>query len=629
MSRESRGRPMPGALLVAISCLLFCGVLAIPTRAQEQPPHPPGNYPASVDPWEIIIYEQPNFSGTWCSYRMQPGTRQRLVTEIYPGMETKVGSIQIGSKVKVVTFAGNYFYAGSESDWTFFTQSISKVEIGYQVHSLIVFPKDARWPIGIWLADERFSCGRCEETFFPLPESETINEASWGFLGNFNLDQNANDIFVGDPKGKESIEVVLYDQRDFGGQKKTLPGDLGNWGNGSWSMINLGQFNWSDRAASLIVSWKGPKLALGPSVPQKFEVQAGIDRPGADYRIVNVKDANLCEQACAGDQKCKSFAWVKPNGNCFLKTSVPKPVSNSAIVSGVNAKDWAALSPEYQKPLVAAVFVTQAAVDRPGGNYKDFDIAGGYSDCQKACAEDPKCKAYTWVKPGVQATSAVCWLKSSVPNKPVYNANCVSGITADLLATLPPEYKQPQLQQSSTSLITNSNPATEGQVVTLTAKVTSSSSTPTGMVTFKEGSAMLATIPLDAGGQASFSTAGLTAGTHSITATYNGNLPLAGSTSPTLIQTVNQSAASTAVDIAGLWHSSVGVDYIITQTGGQFTWVLGLINETGKGTLTGQDLSVNWSGPMSNGSATGKITKVDATGKATRIDWSNGAFFYR
>lgn len=65
----------------------------------------------------------------------------------------------------------------------------------------------------------------------------------------------------------------------------------------------------------------------------------------------------------------------------------------------------------------------------PGGDYKFFELKPGETcqACIDACLKDPNCKAYTYVKPGVQAKNAVCWLKSSVSN-PVSDPNCISGV---------------------------------------------------------------------------------------------------------------------------------------------------------------------------------------------------------
>ncbi len=65
--------------------------------------------------------------------------------------------------------------------------------------------------------------------------------------------------------------------------------------------------------------------------------------------------------------------------------------------------------------------------DRPGAAYRSFS-AESPEVCQEACAEDPDCKAYTYVKPDrIEGTPGRCYLKSAVPD-PVGNDCCVSGV---------------------------------------------------------------------------------------------------------------------------------------------------------------------------------------------------------
>ncbi|RYU93601.1 beta strand repeat-containing protein, partial [Emticicia agri] len=87
-----------------------------------------------------------------------------------------------------------------------------------------------------------------------------------------------------------------------------------------------------------------------------------------------------------------------------------------------------------------------------------------------------------------------------------------------------------------TTLTSDNNPADEGENVLFTATVLPSSAT--GTVTFKDGSTTLSTVALS-GGIATFSTNTLTVGTHSITATYNGDGTVEPSTSDTLSQVIN------------------------------------------------------------------------------------------
>jgi hypothetical protein len=81
------------------------------------------------------------------------------------------------------------------------------------------------------------------------------------------------------------------------------------------------------------------------------------------------------------------------------------------------------------------------------------------------------------------------------------------------------------------------NPSKTGQTVKFTATVTSPTTSPTGTVTFMDGSTTLGTGTL-AGGKTSFSTSTLSAGPHNITAVYNGTANIEGSTSAVLVQTV-------------------------------------------------------------------------------------------
>ncbi|MEA2045212.1 MAG: PAN domain-containing protein [Euryarchaeota archaeon] len=67
-------------------------------------------------------------------------------------------------------------------------------------------------------------------------------------------------------------------------------------------------------------------------------------------------------------------------------------------------------------------------VDRPGMDYRNFDLSSPDPQlCEQECANDPKCKAFTYVKPGYQGPNARCWLKTGVPD-PIPAACCISGV---------------------------------------------------------------------------------------------------------------------------------------------------------------------------------------------------------
>ncbi len=97
---------------------------------------------------------------------------------------------------------------------------------------------------------------------------------------------------------------------------------------------------------------------------------------------------------------------------------------------------------------------------------------------------------------------------------------------------------------TKTALVSSLNPSIFGQVVTLTAMVSSSSGTPTGTVVFFGGSATLGSATL-VSGSASIAISALGAGSHSISAVYQGSLKFNSSASAPLTQVVNSATTTT------------------------------------------------------------------------------------
>jgi hypothetical protein len=110
------------------------------------------------------------------------------------------------------------------------------------------------------------------------------------------------------------------------------------------------------------------------------------------------------------------------------------------------------------------------------------------------------------------------------------------------------------------TIVTSSiNPSMFGQPVTFTATVTppllAPALTPTGTVTFYDGTSTLGTAPLSTStgsflpsGVSTFSpTTPLSVGTHTITAVYSGDSNFASNTSMALRQTINKAASTTVI----------------------------------------------------------------------------------
>ena len=99
------------------------------------------------------------------------------------------------------------------------------------------------------------------------------------------------------------------------------------------------------------------------------------------------------------------------------------------------------------------------------------------------------------------------------------------------------------------ALTSSTNPAVYGQSVTFTSTVSAKSpgaGSPSGTVTFKDGTTVLGTSTLNASGVATFATSALAVATHSITSVYNGDTNFTTTTSSAVNQVVNQ-AATTSV----------------------------------------------------------------------------------
>jgi hypothetical protein len=103
--------------------------------------------------------------------------------------------------------------------------------------------------------------------------------------------------------------------------------------------------------------------------------------------------------------------------------------------------------------------------------------------------------------------------------------------------------------------------------ITLTATVTSGAGTPTGTVTFFDGSTALGTGTL-AGGTATFSTSSLAAGTHTVTVAYGGDQNFLAATSSPLTELVEDFSFSISSPTASALPGGAAVfNFTVTPTG--------------------------------------------------------------
>jgi len=105
---------------------------------------------------------------------------------------------------------------------------------------------------------------------------------------------------------------------------------------------------------------------------------------------------------------------------------------------------------------------------------------------------------------------------------------------------------------TSTTLTESATSPKVGDSITFTAKVKAAEGTtmPTGSVVFYDNNAALASVQIDASGTATYTSSTLSAGAHSIQASYGGSVDFAQSLSPTLSETVLQLTTTTLMPSA-------------------------------------------------------------------------------
>jgi len=159
-------------------------------------------------------------------------------------------------------------------------------------------------------------------------------------------------------------------------------------------------------------------------------------------------------------------------------------------------------------------------------------------------------------------------------------------------------------QAATSTALTSSSPSSQfGQSLTLTATVSVTSpgaGTPTGTVTFKDGSTVLGTGTLNSSGTASYLATSLGAGSHALSAQYAGDGNFTGSTG-----SMSQSIQKTATQVS-LTATPSPAQY------GQSTTLTALVSPSGSGSGTPTGTVTFKDGTASLGTGT-----LDASGRAT------------
>jgi large repetitive protein len=142
------------------------------------------------------------------------------------------------------------------------------------------------------------------------------------------------------------------------------------------------------------------------------------------------------------------------------------------------------------------------------------------------------------------------------------------------------------LDPSTITLNTSGSPSATGALVTFTVAVTSTGVTPTGTVTFLDGSTTIGTATLNSSGVAVFPTLSLASGTHIITASYAGDNNTAPATSAPATQIVKDGTVTSNLNPSSPL-ASVTFSALVVGTSGIPTGTVTFIDQgTHLGTVT-------------------------------------------
>ena len=195
----------------------------------------------TLDPYEVVAYEHPNFRAITKSWRLNAGMRQLLVENVGEELNNNIGSIRIGEKVGVALFQEANF-AGR---WRTVDASTSKLSFPMrnQASSLIIYPKEAAGPLGVELE------GNWRRQFFPLSELAEEPVALYPYVGDYINDRAALVRIFG---GYGDIEAQFFEHVNFEGKPIILLGSESIGTN-----IYLGEYQMVGLISALRLIWTG------------------------------------------------------------------------------------------------------------------------------------------------------------------------------------------------------------------------------------------------------------------------------------------------------------------------------------------------------------------------------------
>jgi hypothetical protein len=363
-------------------------LLAIPVFGQD------------VGPNQVIIFEHNDFVGKSVSFTLESGMRQKLVPKLL-NFNDKVSSILVGKNVKVwvyehVDFKGKSTFRTastkqlSKHKWVYIASNATvsdHEEINDKISSMIIFPQHRIRPVGVDLE------GNDRLQFFPLAENKTEDKAEFPDLTDYMNDKAETLLLRG------NVAVTVYEHNDFKGASLKFPGagpsqDKSNYG--------LGTYQFKNKVSSLIVQGLGDEV-------WKMATLKGTTTP---HRAPEKKESDMKPTMAPHEAKVITPQQA-PEIQAVGTGSTMTPKTGTLVTS---------------EPRFDLFKELEEDTDRPGHDYRNFDLPHPEPPlCLIECQNDPRCKAFTYVRPGFQGPKARCWLKGVAPPAKASSC-CISGV---------------------------------------------------------------------------------------------------------------------------------------------------------------------------------------------------------
>lgn len=164
---------------------------------------------------------------------------------------------------------------------------------------------------------------------------------------------------------------------------------------------------------------------------EPFELETDPKRKAARLRERQRQPSNVEANKKAAELRERQKKQPRALFNSWAMISDCHQSTDLKSISPIKPEQLANVTEALQRPLAQippaapADLLAELHVDRPGMDYKDFDLPQlGW--CQAECVKDPQCQAFTFSQLGAVFSQAHCWLKRGI-SSPIARTGFISG----------------------------------------------------------------------------------------------------------------------------------------------------------------------------------------------------------